>query len=148
MAELNPETISQNLILYPVFAMFLLVALVLLRLRSMRFAAVRNRQVDAGYYRAFRGDEPEALQVVARQFINLFEMPVLFYIGVIMIYITHQVSYWLVFCAWLYVALRYVHTLIHLTANNVMARFSVYFASAFVLAVMWLTLLIRLLLAP
>jgi hypothetical protein len=32
---------SPTLILYPAFAMFLLVAIVLSRLRSMRFAAVR-----------------------------------------------------------------------------------------------------------
>ena len=40
---------APTLILYPVFAMFLLVAIVLLRMRSMRFAAVRKREVSARY---------------------------------------------------------------------------------------------------
>lgn len=57
---------------------------------------------------------------------------------------THQVTYWLVACAWAYVALRYAHSFIHLTSNNVIARFSVYFASGFVLLVMWSSLLVRL----
>jgi len=137
---------SPSLILYPVFAMFLLVAIVLLRMRSMRFAAVRRKEVSAEYYRAFQaGEEPEPLRVVSRNFSNLFEMPVLFYVGVIMIYMTHQVSYWLVACAWAYVALRYAHSYVHLTSNNVIVRFSLYFASGFVLMLMWLSLLIQLL---
>lgn len=140
MAEPSP-----TLILYPVFAMFLLVAVVLLRMRSMRFAAVRRKEVRATYYRAFQGgEEPEALRVISRHFTNLFEVPVLFYVGVIMAYVTHQVTYWLVACAWAYVALRYGHSFIHLTSNNVVARFSVYFASGFVLLVMWSSLLVRL----
>ncbi len=58
--------------------------------------------------------------------------------------LTHQVTYWLVACAWAYVALRYVHTYVHLTSNNVVVRFSVYFASGFVLLVMWSSLLVQL----
>ena len=135
-----------KLILYPLFAMFLLVAVVFLRMRSMRFTAVRRKEVSVGYYRAFQGgSEPEALRVVSRHFANLFEVPVLFYVVVLMLYVTHHVSYWLVGCAWVYVALRYLHSYIHLTSNDVIKRFAVYFASGFVLAVMWTTLLVQLL---
>lgn len=133
-------------ILYPLFAMFLLVSIVLLRMRSQRFAAVGRKEVDVDFYKAYpEGGEPEALRVIGRHFANLFEMPVLFYLVVLMIYVTHQVSTFLVVCAWLYVALRYVHSAIHLGSNNVIARFSAYFSSAFVLAVMWATLLVQLL---
>jgi hypothetical protein len=136
---------SPTLILYPVFAMFVLVAVVLLRMRSMRFSAVRRNEISARYYRAFQGgEEPEPLRVISRHFSNLFEVPVLFYVGAIMTYVTHQVNYWLVGCAWAYVALRYVHTYVHLTSNDVIVRFSVYFASGFVLLLMWSSLLIQL----
>ena len=137
---------SQTAILYPVFAMFLLVSVVLFRMRSLRFAAVRQREVPVEYYRAFQDAvEPEPLRVIARHFANLFEMPVLFYVTAVMIYMTYQTTTWLVVCAWLYVALRYVHTWIHLGRNDVIARFSAYFASFAVLAVMWVTLLVQLL---
>jgi hypothetical protein len=136
---------APNLILYPVFAMFVLVAVVLLRMRSMRFSAVRRREVSVGYYRAFQGDEePEPLRVISRHFANLFEMPVLFYVGVIMIHMTHHVTWWLIGCAWVYVALRYVHSVVHLTSNDVVVRLSLYFASAFALLLMWSTLLVQL----
>ena len=136
---------SPALILYPVFAMFLLVGVVLLRMRSMRFAAVRSGEVSVGFYRAYpEGGEPEPLRVVSRHYVNLFEMPVLFYVGVILTYVTHQVSYWMITCAWAYVGLRYLHSWVHLTSNDVRVRFSLYFASAFVLLLMWATLLVQL----
>ena len=136
---------SQTPILYPAFAMLALVCIVLNRVRSMRFAAVRNREIGAEFYKAFQGaEEPEPLRVVGRHFSNLFEMPVLFYVVLIMIYVTHQTTTWLVACAWLYVVLRYVHSYVHLTKNDVMTRVIVYFSSAFVLLVMWATLLVQL----
>jgi hypothetical protein len=139
---------SQTPILYPLFAMVLLVAIVLMRMRRLRFAAVRSGEVSIGYYRAYQeGDEPEALRVVSRHFINLFEMPVLFYVGTILVYITHSVSTWMVLLAWLYVALRYVHSYVHLGSNDVRQRVTVYFASAFVLALSWASLFVKLVFA-
>jgi hypothetical protein len=132
-------------ILYPMFAMFVLVQIVLLRMRSLRFAAVRKGEVPVGYYKAFQGaDEPEPLRAVARNFANLFEQPVLFYVVALMSYVTGEVDAWLVGLAWLYVALRYVHTFVHLTSNVVLVRFSFYFASNFVLAAMWALLFVQL----
>jgi len=133
-------------ILYPLFAMFVLVAIVLLRMRSMRFAAVRSGAVSADFYRAFAdGVEPEPLRVVARHYANLFEMPVLFYVGVILTFVTAHVSGWMIGLAWAYVALRYAHSFVHLTSNHVITRFALYLASAFVLALLWGTLFVRLL---
>ncbi|MGH7289754.1 MAG: MAPEG family protein, partial [Myxococcota bacterium] len=95
---------ASNQILYPAFALFALTLFVLNRMRSMRFAAVRSGEVSAGFYRAFQdGSEPEPLRVVSRHFVNLFEMPVLFYVGVLMVYVTHNVSGWMVGLAWSYV---------------------------------------------
>jgi hypothetical protein len=71
-------------------------------------------------------------------------MPVLFYVGLILVYVTQQVSYWMIGCAWVYVALRYLHSYIHLTSNHVLIRFSVYAGSGLVLLVMWTSLLVEL----
>lgn len=136
---------SPILILYPVFAMFYLVAAVLARMAYLRVGAVGRREVNARFYKTYdEGCEPEHIRVVTRHFINLFEVPVLFYVTVVMAYVTSQVSYWLIACAWTYVALRYLHTLIHLTSNDVLTRFRVYGASGLVLLVMWSSLLFQL----
>ena len=135
-----------DLILYPAFAMFLLAALVLTRMGWLRIGAVRRRDVRIEFYRTFsEGEEPQALRVVTRNFINLFEVPVLFYVGVIMIHITHQGTWLLVGLAWAYVILRGLHTAIHLTSNDVPMRLAAYAASGLVLLVMWGTLFLQLL---
>src|SRR6187397_1857653 len=88
MADLSP-----NLILYPIFAMFFLVAFVLVLMARLRVGAVQRGDMNARFYRNDdEGEEPKELRVVTRHFINLFEMPLLFYVGVILVYITHQVN--------------------------------------------------------
>ncbi len=76
----------------------------------------------------------------ANNLMNLLEMPVLFYLAVIMslmLLIQDQV---LVILTWAYVVLRYVHSFIHCTYNKVMHRFQVYFISCIVLLFIWLRL--------
>ena len=142
------SSIAPVQILYPSFAMFVLVSVVLLRMRSLRFAAVRGNTVPMGYYKTFQGaEEPEALRAISRNFSNLFEMPMLFYVGSLMAYVTGQVNVWILGLAWLYVALRYVHSYVHLTSNKVMVRFSFYFASNLALMLIWLILLVQLVMA-
>ena len=137
---------SQTPILYPAFAMVALTLGVLLRMRSLRFAAVRRGELSVEFFRAYpEGVEPEPLRVISRHYVNLFEMPLLFYVVVLMLYVTQQVNAWMVAGAWLYVALRYAHSVVHLTSNHVVARFSLYFASAGVLALLWGALLVQLL---
>ena len=132
-------------ILYPLFAMFLLTGAVLGRLAVLRVGAVGRREVTMSYYSTYQdGEEPAHIRVVTRNFLNLFEMPILFYVVVILTYVTGQSSAWLVGCAWAYVALRCAHTAIHLTSNRVPLRFRIYFASNFALLAMWGTLFVRL----
>jgi hypothetical protein len=132
-------------ILYPLFAMFFLTSLVLGRLAMLRVGAISRREMDMAYYTTYQaGEEPEHIRVVTRNFLNLFEMPLLFYVGVILVYVTQQSSAWLVGCAWAYVALRCAHSAVHLTSNRVPLRFRIYFASNFALLAIWVTLLVRL----
>jgi hypothetical protein len=131
--------------LYPSFAMFLLVAVVLFRLAKLRVGGVGRGEVDVGFYKTYQqGEEPEHIRVVTRHFINLFEVPTLFHVIVILTYVTHHVSTWMVVLAWLYVAIRYAHSYVHLTSNDILMRFRLYFASGLVLAVMWVSLFFRL----
>ena len=136
---------SAHAILYPLFAMFVLTSAVLGRLAFLRVGAIGRREVPMTYYSTYQsGEEPVHIRVVTRNFLNLFEMPLLFYVVVILTYVTGQSSAWLVACAWAYVALRCAHTLVHLTSNRVPLRFRIYFASNFALLAMWATLFVRL----
>lgn len=132
-------------ILNPVFAMFVLTAFVLVRLGIMRFMAVKKRDIDYRFFETYRDyDEPEELRIASRHLVNLFEVPMLFYVGVILILVTEQTSTLLLSLAWAYVATRYLHTLIHLTSNKVAKRFRVFIFSFLLLVVMWVAFAVQL----
>ena len=68
---------------------------------------------------------------------SLFELPVLFYVVVLLTLGLMIQDQLLVQLVWGYVALRYVHSLVHCTYNRVMHRFIAYAASCLVLMIIW-----------
>ena len=70
-------------------------------------------------------------------FENLFEMPVLFYVAALLIFVTGLTDPIYVFGAWAFVALRAIHSIVHCTYNKIMHRFYFYAASSIVLWLMW-----------
>lgn len=134
-------------ILFPSIAMFFLSAAMLFRLGAMRFHASKAREVHMSYYALYRDNqaEPDYLRVMSRHAQNHFEIPPLFHVGVLMTYVTQQVSVWAVGLAWAYVVLRAMHSFVHLGSNNVNHRFSVFALSSTVLMVLWARLLVVLL---
>jgi hypothetical protein len=81
---------------------------------------------------------------VADNFRNLFEVPVLFYALAAVALATGFVPGWLVGCAWVFVALRLLHTLIHCTYNKVYHRLAAFLASFGLLVGMWLVFFVSL----
>ena len=137
------------MILYPLFAMMLLVMIVVTLLWLLRRKAISSKAISIEFYRSYTADqgsdEPEYNKVVSRHYSNLFEMPVLFYVVVLLCYVTQQVTSWMVWLSWGYVAARYVHSYVHLTRNNVVLRFLVFVVSSLILLSMWIGLLVMLL---
>lgn len=73
----------------------------------------------------------------ADNFRNLFELPVLFYVALVVAAITGQVNATTIALAWAFVLLRIVHSAIHCTYNKVMHRFYAYVAGGMVLWLLW-----------
>jgi hypothetical protein len=63
-------------------------------------------------------------------FKNLFEIPVLFYVLVLYLYVTKQVDFLYVNVAWIFVTFRLLHSIVHCTFNLVMLRFYLYLFSS------------------
>jgi hypothetical protein len=80
---------------------------------------------------------PEKVRLANRNYMNLLELPVLFYAVNIIVYITGTATATIVAIAWLFVALRVIHSLIHLTSNNVMHRLYAFVAGNTALLVLW-----------
>ena len=76
----------------------------------------------------------------ADNFSNLFELPVLFYTAILLTLILMVQDSILVILAWTYVVSRYLHSLIHVSYNQVMHRFAVFVFSCFVLLAYWVRL--------
>jgi len=81
-------------------------------------------------------DVPADVALPNRIFMNLVEVPVLFYALVGIAFATHQVDAISVGMAWLYVALRLIHSLIYFTYNHVVHRFAVFATSNLVVLAM------------
>jgi hypothetical protein len=76
---------------------------------------------------------------------NLFEVPVLFFAGVLVAYVTALADDRLLALAWVYVALRWLHSLIHISYNRVTHRYGVHVLSTLVLWGFWAVLAARVL---
>ena len=57
---------------------------------------------------------------------NLFEIPVLFYALALFLFVTNRVDALYLAAAWVFVAFRAAHSLVHCTFNHVLLRFSLY----------------------
>jgi hypothetical protein len=130
-----------NLILLPAFAMVALTFAVLLRLMFTRIGYLRTQRIhpqrvaNAAQMAALVPDTRAADNVR-----NLFELPVLFYLAVIVAFLTAQGGIVVMTLAWGYVILRCAHSFIHCTYNKVMHRFYAFLSSVIVLASLWVTL--------
>ena len=129
-------------VLYPVFTMMALTFFTLVRLGMLRAQAVKSGEVDFRFYRLYRGyEEPEKLAAYSRHLIHHFETPILFYVLSIMAFITGQTGLLVIGLGWTYVALRFIHSYVHLTSNVVIVRFRLFVLSMLVLGILWVVVL-------
>lgn len=130
--------LPQTSILYPCFVMVVITAVVWFRMYFDRIKELRVRRIRPQKIATTRQATNVLGNISASEnFSNLFEMPVLFYMLCILIYVTNEVSQLVVAGAWSFVALRALHSLIHCTYNLVVHRFIVYVLSTFILFVTW-----------
>jgi len=137
-------------ILWPTFALVALIFIVWFVLFVQRFGHMRRnppRTEDiATGEAAMRYFTP--VEMSANNLRNLFEMPVLYLALVPLLLITHHANHLQVLLAWIFVALRALHSFIHIGPKKVMPRLMVYLASCIVLSAMWIGFAIDMLSVP
>jgi len=131
---------NQIQIYYPAFALVILTFLVwvamLLRraVRMKEYSIVPNDMPT----RELADEKFGVAQLPNNNLMNLFEVPILFYFSTVVIFQLELVDLAFVVLAWAYVVLRYAHSLIHLTYNNVLHRGIPYLLSTSILGLVWL----------
>jgi hypothetical protein len=128
---------------YPCGAMAGLTALVWFKLYADRLGEMKRKRIDPQSLASARATAGLERTQAAENFRNLFEVPVLFYVLCIAIAASGGSTPGFLAAAWAYVALRALHSLIHVTYNRVTHRFLVYVASTLLLFGMWAAFLVR-----
>ena len=133
-----------QLLLLPAFVQFALTVYVLIRTGQGRVRAVRGRQVKRSEIDTNKSAYPEAVQNFANNYQNQFELPVLFYVITLFAIVTGFVDGVLVLFAWVFVALRLLHSFVQTGKNNIPLRFKVFAAGLICLTGMWVWFGLRL----
>jgi hypothetical protein len=112
----------------PFFSMILLTLVVWVYMYARRIPFIRRS--------ALRDDQltpmelarisPPAVANPSDNLKNLFEIPAIFYALVLYLHVTQSVDTVYLAAAWVFVAFRALHSLVHCTFNLILLRFSLY----------------------
>ena len=136
--------LTYKLLVLAVAAQVLLTLLILVRLGMERVPRVVRGEVDAAQVAVDRSGWHPRAQLLSNSFDSHFQLPVLFFVAVLVCLQTGLAGWLEVILACAFVATRCAHAYLHTTTNPLYPRFAVFCAGLAILAVFWLWLVIRL----
>lgn len=134
-------------VLLPVFALIALTFTLNVWMGWSRTSSIRRGEVKIRDIALGERNWSKQTQQINNAFHSQFELPVLFYVLVVLALITRQADLLFVLLSWVFVVLRIVHAYIIVTTNHVPRRARVHFVAMAVLVLMWLIFAVRILLA-
>jgi hypothetical protein len=132
-------------ILIPLFVQVGLTFALLFGMSALRTRDVRGGVVNPRNVALREPAWPARTMQVAYAFSNQFEVPVLFYVLVVLLIATRHADLIMVLLAWAFVVFRVIQAGIHVTSNVVLRRSQAYAVAVIVLFVMWVIFAIRIL---
>lgn len=123
-------------ILKPFFAQIALTFILLFWMAKERYQAFKRGDIlvlDPAARPIFKG----RAGIISNAFHNQLEMPMLFFILVLIAIVIKEVDASMILLAWMYVGFRGLQALIHVTYNKVFHRFLAYAMSNIVLLCLW-----------
>ena len=127
-----------QMVLLPVFVQVALTFALMTWMASVRTASIKRGEIKI---RDIALREP-AWSAKATQISNCydsqFQIPLLFYVLVILAWATKQADLIFVVMAWIFVLSRLAHAYIHTTSNHVPTRFNIFAVGVIVLLLMWI----------
>jgi len=126
---------AQHGLIAPIIALVLWTLVVWLWMYAKRIPAIQQAKLDPQAAARTRTlDLPPEVMWVSDNYNHLMEQPTIFYAAAFAAQLANQADGTNVALAWIYVALRVVHSLIQCTVNIVTLRFSVFTLSTIALA--------------
>ena len=124
-------------VLLPLFVEVILTFVLLFWMAYLRTTAVIGGSIATRDIALREPNWPAHATQVANSFHNQLELPMLFYVLTILAWDTHHAGTVFVALAWLFVILRVIQAVVHVTDNRVYRRGLAFILGAIVLAIMW-----------
>jgi hypothetical protein len=126
-------------------ALALLTFVVLLIMPVLRVGDVAAGRARAGDFRYGESEDvPGRTRLFNRNYMNLLELPVLFYAACLIAFVTQDRDMLTLGLAWAFVAFRVLHTLVHVIFNHILMRMTLFAGSAITLLALWAVIFWRL----
>jgi hypothetical protein len=136
-----------QMVLLPVFVQVALTFALLFWMAGARRATLTSGQLKVRDIALGQTAWPDRPQQISNSYDSQFQIPLLFFVLVILAWITKHADLLFVVMAWIFVLLRVAHAYVHTTSNHVPTRFRAFAAGMFVLLIMWIIFAVRILLA-
>ena len=138
---------SVQIILLPMFVQVVLTFLLLFWMLALRLQALSRGQVRPEAVVLREANWPPRVIQIGNAFHNQLELPMLFYIVMLLGLVTQTLDLYIQVLAWMFVIARIVHAWIHVTKNQLEHRTPVFLISAIALLLMWIIIFARVMLA-
>ncbi|MDF2183106.1 MAPEG family protein [Neptuniibacter sp. CAU 1671] len=127
-----------NAIFMPMMLLAGWTLLVMMVIPYRRFKAGFAKQVSTQDFLLGESDRvPGWVKIPNRNFMNLLESPLLFYVVCLIAYLTGQITSLVVTLAWGFLLARILHSLVHLTYNRVGHRLICFAIANLILLALW-----------
>ena len=130
-------------ILLPMFAQVVLTFVLLFWMGYLRIQAIRAGDVDPQQIALREPNWPPRVLQIGNAFHNQLELPILFYVVILIALATDSLDVILCLLSWMFVLARFVHAYIHVTSNRLDRRTGVFGVSAIALLLMWVIVFAR-----
>lgn len=126
----------------PLALMLFLILLMFVIAFLCRMWSVKFGSVKLAHYETFSSSaEPAYVTKTTNNLNNLFQLPLVFIAACVLAIGSGYTSDALIFNAWGFVISRYLHTLVHLTFNQVLVRSLIMATGIYFLVAIWMELL-------
>jgi hypothetical protein len=134
-------------VLLPLFVQVALTFVLTFWMGNARVGALKRKELKLSDIALGQSNWPARVMQISNNYHNQLQLPVLFYVLVILAWITRKADLLFVVLSWVFVISRIVHAWIHTSTNDVQRRFYAFAAGSLVLLVMWVIFAVRILLA-
>jgi hypothetical protein len=134
---------SIEAILLPMFVQVALTFVLLFWMLFLRLRAVRRGEVSPDQIALREPHWPRHVQQVGNAFHNSVEMPMLFYVVVLLALMTKTLDVTIYVLMWMFVLSRILHAGVHVTSNRLAHRTPLFLVGAIALALIWVIVIAR-----